>query len=446
VNRQFIAAALMLIAASAFAQEEQKAAEPWTLWKSKALVTPYSENLSDDEKVAGLARFWSEVKFNFANFALVPNLDWDAEFMAYLPRVRATKSTAEYYRVLQELCAKLHDGHTYVWPPKAAQPQFFADVPLTTRLVEGRVIVTSGEGVTVGDELLSIDRIPAKDYGAQRVAPYVFASTPQDRDLRTYTNFLLTGPVDTTVHLTFKDANEHVYTKDITRTFPTPGPSPAPKPLAIFEVLDGNIGHLSLMSFSDERIRGEYDALWEQVAKTSALIIDVRANGGGNGSNGFYVLSTLTDKPFQTSRWRTRKYLPAERAWNRPEQWEEHEAGTREPDGKRLYTKPVFLLIGTRTFSAAEDFASAFVAMKRGHVIGQPSGGSTGQPLIITLPGGGTLGICTKHDSMPDGTEFVGVGVQPDIAIVPTIADVRAKRDATLLRAVDEAKRAIQLK
>src|SRR5205085_2843737 len=160
-KRHFIAIALVLIAASAFAQE------PWALWKSKALVTPYGENLSDDEKVAGLARLWSEVKFNFANFALVPDLDWDAEFLAYLPRVRATMSTAEYYRVLQELCAKLHDGHTYVWPPKAAQPQFFADVPIETRLIEGRVIVTSGEGVSVGDELLSIDRIPAKEYGAQ---------------------------------------------------------------------------------------------------------------------------------------------------------------------------------------------------------------------------------------------------------------------------------------
>ena len=84
--------------------------------------------------------------------------------------------------------------------------------------------------------------------------------------------------------------------------------------------------------------------------------------------------------------------------------------------------------------------------MKRGRVIGQPSGGSTGQPLVITLPGGGMLGICTKHDSMPDGTEFVGVGVQPDIPVVPTVADVRAKRDATLLRAVEEAKHAIDVK
>lgn len=441
MKRTLIAIALSFLAVASFAEE------PWALWKSKALQTPYAENLSDDEKVAGLARFWSEVKYNFANFALVPNLDWDAEFLAYLPRVRATKSTAEYYRVMQELCAKLHDGHTYVWPPKEARPQFYADVPITTRLVEDRVIVMSGDNF--GDELLTIDRIPVKEYGERRVAPYVFASTQQDRDLRTYTNFLLSGPVDTTVHLTFRDANDRVYTKDFTRTIaapPAPSTPPAPKPLATFELLDGNIGHLTLASFNEERIRGEYDALWEQIAKTSALIIDVRGNGGGNGSNGFYILATLTDKPFFTSRWRTRKYLPSERAWNRAEQWDEHEAGKRDPDGKRFYAKPVLLLIGTRTFSAAEDFSSAFVAMKRGHVIGQPTGGSTGQPLLFTLPGGGTAGICTKHDSMPDGTEFVGVGVQADIPIVPTVADVRAKRDATLLRAIDEAKRAIAVK
>ncbi len=83
-------------------------------WNSPAQSTPYSENISDDEKIAGLSEFWSEVKYNFANLDLVPGLDWDALYLAYLPRVKQTKSTREYYSVLQEMCARLKDGHNLV--------------------------------------------------------------------------------------------------------------------------------------------------------------------------------------------------------------------------------------------------------------------------------------------------------------------------------------------
>ena len=94
-----------------------------------------------------------------------------------------------------------------------------------------------------------------------------------------------------------------------------------------------------------------------------------------------------------------------------------------------------------RTFSAAEDFCLAFDFLKRGTIIGEPTGGSTGQPLFFKLPGGGSARVCTKHDVYPDGKEFVGVGVQPNKLVVPTIADLRANRDTVLEAALAEARR-----
>jgi C-terminal processing protease CtpA/Prc len=75
--------------------------------------------------------------------------------------------------------------------------------------------------------------------------------------------------------------------------------------------------------------------------------------------------------------------------------------------------------------------------MDRGEIVGQSTGGSTGQPLVIHLPGGGSARICSKRDRYPDGTEFVGVGVKPDIEIEPTIADFRSGRDAAVERALE---------
>ncbi|HNC44923.1 MAG TPA: S41 family peptidase, partial [Acidobacteriota bacterium] len=123
------------------------------------------------------------------------------------------------------------------------------------------------------------------------------------------------------------------------------------------------------------------------------------------------------------------------------ESWYQGQASEVAPLLDKPYVKPVVVLISPRTFSAAEDFAVAFDAMKRGTLIGEPTGGSTGQPLNIQLPGGGGARICTKRDTYPDGKEFVGVGIQPQILVKPTLADFRADQDRVLLTALDEVKR-----
>ena len=88
------------------------------------------------------------------------------------------------------------------------------------------------------------------------------------------------------------------------------------------------------------------------------------------------------------------------------------------------------------TASAAEDFVVPLHASKRATIIGERTFGSTGQPLQIGLPGGGHARICTKRDIYPDGREFVGVGVIPDIEVHPTAADIATDRDVILKKAI----------
>lgn len=103
-----------------------------------------------------------------------------------------------------------------------------------------------------------------------------------------------------------------------------------------------------------------------------------------------------------------------------------------QPDPLHQYKKPVLVLTSAATFSAAEDFAVAFDGMQRGTLVGEATGGSTGQPLIIKLPGGGSARICTKRDSYADGRAFVGVGVLPQHIVKQTVESVRAGRDEVL--------------
>lgn len=78
-----------------------------------------------------------------------------------------------------------------------------------------------------------------------------------------------------------------------------------------------------------------------------------------------------------------------------------------------------------------------FAQAHRGPMIGEPTAGSTGQPLFVKLPGGGAARFCTKHDSFADGREFVGVGIQPDIVIRVTRADIIAKHDPVVEKAIE---------
>lgn len=90
--------------------------------------------------------------------------------------------------------------------------------------------------------------------------------------------------------------------------------------------------------------------------------------------------------------------------------------------------------------AVAEDFAVAFDVAGRSALVGEATGGSTGQPLMFALPGGGQARVCTKRDTYPDGREFVGVGVIPDRKVPTTVADLRAGRDRALEAAIEEVR------
>jgi C-terminal processing protease CtpA/Prc len=100
-----------------------------------------------------------------------------------------------------------------------------------------------------------------------------------------------------------------------------------------------------------------------------------------------------------------------------------------------VYAGPVALLSSRRTAGAAEDVLVAFRNAARGPIIGEPSAGSTGQVLYVTLGRGWSFRLCVTRDAFPDGTEFVGTGITPEVPVAVAVADFLAGRDAALERA-----------
>jgi len=411
-------------------------------WNSPAMTTPYQENITEDEKIAGLTRFWAEAKYNFAWFEKVPDLDWDATYIEYLPKVRASRSTFEYYRLLMQFAALLKDAHTGVWGPGEVQQQMSAWPPLTLNLVEGRIFVArvmddalSAAHVRRGVELVVVDGLPVREYAARFVRPYQAASSPQDLNRRSLQYSLLDGAPGTTVRLQFQDESGETIDVSTARLSDAEWNrrNTAPKRKQFeSEMRDGNIAIVALNSFGSQDIVSDFEKAWPELRKASALILDVRRNGGGNSGNGTSILSYLTAKGGPGEAVKTRLYRPAYRAWGTIEEWSPEQKWDVGSRGDDIFRGPIVLLIGPATFSAAEDFAASFDMLKVGTIMGEPSGGSTGQPLSFRLPGGGGGRVCTLQTRYADGRDFVGTGIQPHIRVVPTVADFRLGKDTVL--------------
>ncbi|OQP64251.1 hypothetical protein A3860_19940 [Niastella vici] len=410
-------------------------------WESKSFKTPYRENISEDEKVAGLSKFWSEAKYNFVNFDLVPEINIDSLYFEYLPKVKNTQSTLEYYTVLTEMCAKLKDGHTNILAPDELRNDVYARPLVRTRLIEDKVLIIEADsalqkkGIKTGMEIVTVNGLPVKEYAAKFITPYQSASTLQERNTRRYDFALLAGSIKQPVYLKLADEKGKVSEHTISRVTPEERSSKMSYPAAEYKLLPGNISYLAINSFATDTGSKVFASKYNEMAQSKAIILDVRNNGGG--STDLKILRYFLDTTTLVDKMYTRKYISTFRAWQLPQSTMRND-NIITPYKLHLNAKPLIILISPRTFSAAEDFVAAFKAAKVGTIIGEASGGSTGQPLVITLPGHLTARICTKRDQLPNGDEFVGKGIQPDITVSPTISDIRKGVDTQLEAALKE--------
>jgi carboxyl-terminal processing protease len=396
--------------------------------------------LTIEEKIAGLSKIWSEVSYNFANFDL-SKINWDETYKSYISKVLETKTTEEYYNELKKMVAQLKDSHTNVYYPVPN----YAKPPLRTKLIENKLIITRvsndalrKQNIEVGDEIIEINKTNALNYGKTNVMPYQGSSTLQDLNIRTYTYFLFYGNTDEKIELKIRKKNNLVFTTSISRQIK----SDYEYKTYELRITKDKIAYLKINDFENNNYKDIFDSLYVKLRPSKALIIDVRENDGGNSEQGFYVLSHLIEKNTLSAKSRTRQSVSLRKARGLADTWLEIAPDTICPiRNKEKYLKSVIVLTGAQTLSAGEDFLVAFDNSKRGIKIGQTTGGSTGQPLFFNLPGGGSFRVCTKRDAYPDGKEFVGIGIFPEIRIQETVKSIQTKHDLVLEKAIEILKK-----
>ncbi|WP_328827767.1 S41 family peptidase [Streptomyces sp. NBC_00252] len=174
------------------------------------------------------------------------------------------------------------------------------------------------------------------------------------------------------------------------------------------ELLNGGVAVLELapMLFPLEWAAEPLSAALTLASRAQALIIDLRANRGGDPDAVAFVCSYLLDERTHLNSMYWRAGDRTEQSWSLP-----HVPGTRFGG-----TKPLYVLSSTDTFSAAEELAYDLQQLGRATVVGErtrggahPCEGWTVHPhLEATVPVGRAVNPVS-------GTNWEGTGVQPDV-------------------------------
>jgi C-terminal processing protease CtpA/Prc len=225
--------------------------------------------------------------------------------------------------------------------------------------------------------------------------------------------------------------------------------------------VDDNIAVLALNSFLhyDGKLISYFEKIKDTLYSADAIIIDMRNNGGGVTDVAWYFLQyIIQDSFFLNYAWQTRIHDAVRKAnGNWAEEYKsyyEMNAYRTVPgdtifigDSIRKFSVPVVILISTMTVSAAEDFLVILYEREdRPLLIGQPSFGSTGSPLVFRdwPDPNGYARVCTRRVLFPYSLKPLEKGIEPDIWVHYTFEEYMNGFDKEIDIATRELKKMIE--
>jgi hypothetical protein len=185
------------------------------------------------------------------------------------------------------------------------------------------------------------------------------------------------------------------------------------------EVLPGNIRYLAYDGFAwgTPEVEAALRTGMAFLKGGDAYIIDISRNGGGSPGAVAAMASYFVPEGTPLMRFEMRG-RPADES--------------RAPKAPfSLAGKPLFVVTGGASASAAEEFATHVKALGFGRLVGGTTAGAGFRNDLLPLPGGYVLSVSTgRAVSLKTGKDWERVGVAPDVATSPDAALPRAKQEA----------------
>jgi carboxyl-terminal processing protease len=195
------------------------------------------------------------------------------------------------------------------------------------------------------------------------------------------------------------------------------------------------IGYLHIGTFEDENFgriddwAKDIDSVMAALKDATAMIVDVRDNGGGDAFNAQYIADRFADKQRLFAYGMSRDG-PGHDDFTAPFAW------YVAPDGPRQFTGPIVLITNRGTASAAERFTLSLKVLPYVILMGDTTEGAFPHAVPRELPNGWSYRVTTGIVLGPNHESYEGAGIPPDVAVSITPADSINRRDTILERAI----------
>ena len=195
----------------------------------------------------------------------------------------------------------------------------------------------------------------------------------------------------------------------------------------------GGIPYIALRTWNALQLTAEdFDRALERYRDAPALILDARMNPGGSDALAMQVAARFADVSRVVTYYQYR---------DGPRHGDFTPLTPRrlEPRGAWRFTRPVILLVGRGSWSSTESFVSAMRELPHVTVVGDTTGGGSGNPALFALRGGWGVSVSRWVEYTAQMEIIEGRGIAPDVALPVSPEAVAEGRDDTLDAALDAA-------
>jgi carboxyl-terminal processing protease len=372
----------------------------------------------------------------------------DASCKTYLQAALTSDDRRQFDLATIEFVAQCHNGHTFFWDSeldKINQPLGFYAAPL-----DGYWVVQSSflPDLKPGNIIVKIDNTPIESFFQQQQR-YISASSV---GAQRHNLFLLPYLFPEQFTLTLDDRKVKIDREK----FNPPGHATEGRWLK-----PGGAAYIRIPSFSDFQFEVNALEYVRRFQSAKTLIIDIRNNPGGILPK--QLIRALMNRPYR--EWKSSTFARSVIVDSDPDD-EKRRKLTMEPEAMRnceystdqpicslpviwggdviapspsAFRGRVILLVDGGCVSACEELVEPFKNSGRGIIVGETTEGSSGIPYTYDFHNGMTLKISVKRQYFPDGSEFEGVGIKPDVEIHPTIKSLKSGHDVILEKALELA-------
>ena len=335
------------------------------------------------------------------------HLNMDSLHEEYLQRIeKEAKTPIKFGKLLKEYFAALNAGHASVY-----LNDYTANY--APSYIEGRVFIDNPNlyicenGFQDKDEIVSINKIPVAEWITTN-EKYTPSSTEKCRKLMTARKIFRSWSDTTATYQVIRNQDTVNLTLNLKKASAF---HEKQNPTVEWTVLQDSIGYIRILSMMDP-IVDEFDRAYQQVKDLSNLIVDVRENGGGSSGNGKKICKYLIHKPQPHCVSPDWEIIPR----------------------KDSYKGKLFLLTSTYTFSAAESFTLDLKESGNAIIIGEGTGGDTGnRPRTFHTTNGIYFRLPTREPSFsPNGFPMEGKSIMPHYEVYQSVNDFMKNRDTVL--------------